>query len=520
MIFIKKSIWQNPSNNSFNTNKGKSKIWGSIMQYGIEIRFSLNLQTNLTRQYRYRGQIELIGTDNHLMQNHKKPNCNNKQNTSKSYYLQRSLYMNNSNENDIKAKIEIAADKLFFDNFKFVRNIIDNNPTIRLTFIAAVTYFTKEFLNHNVKKVSKKTYQEKLKALESVGAFIGLVDLSNIRQSNIKISAKKLGKSARNKLRIAEQFWNYCREKGRCNGENPFTIYFTEVREEKNPRSLQRAALNLNRISTEAEKQLDMLIQQHFLKDAFYLGLSLIKDGGFTAVEACKLKWEDVNFSAGFLVINFYKNENVGATHNYSRVITPFLSDLITKKYNGLLIGFSKNEIDKTYILQKGKECCTAKALTAFARQVLKNCCNVETEILQNNSSHSCGGGVQLLLRTYQYKLNYICGLRDSGEKKYLCGKSLRGSTTDDNYCNYASKESRTHAYKVLKRLAPCTADLKTKIGIKQEQLPDGRIKITISPSDPQHIVQCRFNLLLNAGDVVSATAESGITGEIRKSRD
>ena len=75
-----------------------------------------------------------------------------------------------------------------------------------------------------------------------------------------KLSAKRQGTI----FRLAEQFWEYCRDRGIYSGENPFTTFLAgnPSRKKRNIEAQQKKAQQKDSLSEKEERRLNEMIAQ------------------------------------------------------------------------------------------------------------------------------------------------------------------------------------------------------------------------------------------------------------------
>ena len=121
----------------------------------------------------------------------------------------------------------------------------------------------------------------------------------------------------------------------------------------------------------------------------------------------------------------------------------------------------------------------------------------------------------RLIENTYKYMINYTCGLGDMepGTANYLCGKSLTGNTTDDNYTSFSSPEGLERLYAYMHRL--CVSEPLPQC-IPPQVSEDGSNETdTFFPKMSRDRVTVTATLLLQPGQTLTLESAHGGTGTI-----
>ena len=121
----------------------------------------------------------------------------------------------------------------------------------------------------------------------------------------------------------------------------------------------------------------------------------------------------------------------------------------------------------------------------------------------------------RLIENTYKYMINYTCGLGDMepGTANYLCGKSLTGNTTDDNYTSFSSEEGQERLYAYMHRLCvpePLPQNIPPLVS------EDGYEETNVFyPKTSRDRVTVTATLLLQPGQTLTLESSHGGTGTI-----
>ena len=249
-------------------------------------------------------------------------------------------------------------------------------------------------------------------------------------------------------------------------------------------------------------------------------GLLLIKEAGFSASEACQLRWDDVKFNQmgrpePTVQFEIQKDFSAGATHDYKRPGSPRCARELHRRAE-----FFRRQwetLEGHYVVEElsGRR-VESKALTAFCRDELLHCGMGAAELAQDRSE-PYGIGVRLLLSNYKYRLAYRSGFQeDSGVVNYLMGHSLSGNVTADHYRSMTSPEGQDFLLNVLSRDktfedAPSDG---TKM-ITTEQNGD-MTKITARARDPRRFNHVTLTVRLEPGQTLEVCAPGILQGSVK----
>ncbi|NLB79195.1 MAG: hypothetical protein GX796_10270 [Clostridiaceae bacterium] len=521
------------------SDNGKIRIHGIYYINGILMKFYLNSQTT-GALFLFRGQISIISPANGQILQSKGINRKNKIDDLKkknSKVLERlgqyegfnamsELYVNTSKDDEIKAHIDRSALSLFA-KFEPTIHIVQKEMGVvaKYTATAAATLYLEEFLSKEYGKYSYKTISSKRCSIRRVAAFVSSVSMGSETQALLKAYARKHSRSAIQDLRTAKCFWDFCRKKHVYDVENPLDMYFENTVTYKrtvDPKEAIRKSSELTCLPTEIERNLKQNITSN-ISNGENMGLLLVNECGLPSKIACKHIWKEViyNSAVDYVAITIQKDDTASATHDYTRPLTPFAADVLTKRYRLLQNLYTDEQLREMPIVStknNPEKPLDHKVLTNLCRTAL-----IQAGIDQNNlitvSSKVYGAGIRLLLRNIKYRLEHHCGLStDPAAVRFLLQKTMN-DTTAESYRSFTCPEGQTYLYNALKRDTRFIEkpESATDEEFIKEITPDGKIEYTIMPEAPDKLTSFKAKLLVKPGGRVEITGLQEVTCSTKK---
>ena len=181
--------------------------------------------------------------------------------------------------------------------------------------------------------------------------------------------------------------------------------------------------------------------------------------GGLNTNQIRALTWGDIIFDdcePDKVIVRLRDDERSGSTHKLDRPIFPMGARILRARYQSLLEdGASKSALrgQKVAVRQNGVV-FPASEITRYIVRILKSI-ELSAEYYSRRDPGKILRPNELLGSTYRYMVHYTCGLgaMEPGTANYLCGKSLTGNTTDDNYTSFSSPEGLERLYAYMHRL-------------------------------------------------------------------
>lgn len=310
---------------------------------------------------------------------------------------------------------------------------------------------------------------------------------------------------------LLANFWAYCIEKGICEGSNPVQA---TPKQKQSSQVKQAKALVPTELTLSQQDQLFEYLVKNISGSA--CGVALQIWGGFSCKTACVLRWSDVLFSSSpdLVRVIFYKEDNAGATHDYTRPLFVQAARILATRYEQLKYTYSSEELGKLPVVCQRtnyKKAMTANELTQYSSMILRQI-GVTEDTLAALRMPKISASRQILHNTYVSNLVHRCGLAsDPGTVKFLCGESLTDSVTDDHYTSFTSPSAVERIHTVLRAIAP----------LEELTCPDVSAQadwVEVQVIAPEHTRQRAGvveEIILRPGEEIEIICPHGVSGSI-----
>lgn len=241
--------------------------------------------------------------------------------------------------------------------------------------------------------------------------------------------------------------------------------------------------------------------------------------GGLNTNQIRALTWGDIIFDdcePDKVIVRLRDDERSGSTHKLDLPIFPMGARILRARYQSLLEdGASKSALrgQKVAVRQNGVV-FPASEITRYIVRILKSI-ELSAEYYSRKEPGKILRPNELLGSTYRYMVHYTCGLgaMEPGTANYLCGKSLTGNTTDDNYTSFSSPEGLERLYAYMHRL--CVSEPLPQC-IPPQVSEDGSNETdTFFPKMSRDRVTVTATLLLQPGQTLTLESAHGGIGTI-----
>ena len=241
--------------------------------------------------------------------------------------------------------------------------------------------------------------------------------------------------------------------------------------------------------------------------------------GGLNTNQIRALTWGDIIFDdcePDKVIVRLRDDERSGSTHKLDRPIFPMGARILRARYQSLLEdGASKSALrgQKVAVRQNGVV-FPASEITRYIVRILKSI-ELSAEYYSRRDPGKILRPNELLGSTYRYMVHYTCGLgaMEPGTANYLCGKSLTGNTTDDNYTSFSSPEGLERLYAYMHRL--CVSEPLPQCIPPQVSEDGSKETDTFFPKMSRDRVTVTATLLLQPGQTLTLESAHGGTGTI-----
>ena len=513
---------------------GLLHVEGVCFYKGNKYTYSLNEQQrtgkpNTGKFYILRGRISLHSPSDGKVLQMKGPLRRKKQNrlkadgrepSAETFSVMTNLYVDTTDEDKIKKKVMEKARELAVKN---ATTLGDENGDLyagKMPIARAVQIHADSFLKQRKAKAhtSDETLRRSKRELEKVAGLLDKYTMDAVPKEALSTAYKRLiPKRQRTVFRLAEQFWEYCRDRGIYSGENPFTTFLVgnPSRKKRNIEAQQKKAQQKDSLSEKEERRLNQMIEQADVDDIGATGVLLEKEG-FTGSSVCKLSWDDVRFNqmgreettAQIVII---KEFSAGATHDYTKPVCSFSARELFRRAEELKSRGIDLRGRRILESSSGKR-MTSKELAAYCKEALLRC-GVGPDTLKPDPSSVNGAGSRLLQSHYHYRLKNN-GVKDgSGISEFLLGRSLAGNVTYDHYCSMTSPEAQEHLLNLLDRDKTLEPILPDEAVVSTERSDDGKEVVTVRAKEPWRFTQATVTVHLEPGQSLDITSPGMING-------
>ncbi|MBQ3356165.1 MAG: hypothetical protein IJG45_03530 [Oscillospiraceae bacterium] len=397
--------------------------------------------------------------------------------------------------------------RLYHDNLSTIYNRIFESVTPKtITPLIALMLYFDSFVSKTRSQMKEDAHKRIKKEFELFLHQLPEKSMSSFIKRDFR-SILRLRKMSSTKIKVLFDFWEYCIGEHYCEAmDNPIPLPEKRVESEL---ARMRAASTPRILSTEQIAKL----YQYCLDalDGLACGICLLLNG-YTEKFSRKLKWKDIVFEKGLVLILNYQAERAAATKDYTRPCNLLLGQLLRQRYQRLLQSgkYSEKKLMEMPIVsaKSPKEVMENKAFVEKCTSVLGSC-GVRPEVFLNLQGQHCAAAKLLLRNTYDYLVCSCMGIDDDdGTKSFLLGRMLE-STTDNNYVSYTSPEARERLYAIQNRCLPAYP-------LPQEKtvtdLGNGMVQITLNPRATNETLTVTLKEDFLPDAQISASARHGVS--------
>lgn len=513
---------------------GLLHVEGVCFYKGNKYTYSLNEQKQPEKPstgkfYLLRGRISLRSPSNGKVLQKKGPARRKIQNrlkadgrepSAESFSAKADLYLDTTNEKVIKEKVMEKAKKLAVKNATTLADVNNDLYAGKMPIPRAVQIYADIFLKQRKEKAhtSEETLRRSKRELENLAGLLDKYTMDAVPKEALSAAYKKLSEKRRGTIfRLAEQFWEYCRDRGIYSGENPFTTFLAgnPSHKKRNIEAQQKKAQQKDSLSEKEERRLNQMIAEADVDDLGATGVLLEKEG-FTGSDVCKLSWDDVRFNqmgreettAQIVII---KEFSAGSPHDYTKPVCSFSARELFRRAEELKSRGIDLKGRRILESSSGKR-MTSKELATYCKEALLRC-GVGPDALKPDPSSTNGAGSRLLQSHYHHHLRNN-GIKDgSGISEFLLGHSLAGNVTYGHYCSMTSPEAQEHLLNLLDRNKTLEPVLPDEAVVSTERLEDGKEVMAVRAKEPWRFTQATVTVRLEPGQTLDVTSPGMIHG-------
>lgn len=400
------------------------------------------------------------------------------------------------------------AEKLFLENPGTIIEAIWGNVTSEtITLQIAVEEYGYEFVQR-VFPASNPERQEKLeKQLKNLSEKFEARPMATYPKTRITKIIEGLGEKS---VDILRKFWDYCLERGICDGENPIV-----AKKKKKPTEKQKQ-LRAMRCEEISEDQINALLDD-IEKDPTgpSMGTALMISG-FKPSFLADLCWKDIHVREGnsYVVVTNIHMERAGGTQDFSRPVLPRVADVIKMRLSRL-----KSEYDATTLagmpvvstVNDPTKKMASQAIIQTAVRMLKavSVTNMMFAALRAEDQ-TMAAATKLLSKSYARLLTEKSNIfSDTGTFNFLTDTSLGSDTTSKNYTSFTSKSGEARLHDILMSAAKVKKHRKKRDVAEN----DHKTTVTVYPDFSDEYAVMKGQIVVPPGGVVYITCKHGVEG-------
>ena len=428
------------------------------------------------------------------------------------------LYSNSKDGSDLRRLIGNKACALYNDNLLLLLDASKKYvPLERMSFPLAVRIYADKYAEKE-SPGSQNAQHDRKRRLTKISQIILYEAIGDISLRSVEAACKSIGSNWREYIHEASIFLDKVMLfKHESLETNIFTDYLDRHPQRgpnKKPNHPKDVA-NSDILSVDEERELNRLIMSN-ISDGTFIALSLVKEGGLPAKDACNLTWNDLSFPdefPGFALVKLHLEKFSSATHDYSFLLFPFAFQVLSARKKWLQEkGYSNRQIEQMPVASNPNNEKTALAsdeLVRISRTVLRDC-GVGYATLAALEEYKKAAGITLLHNTYQYRLNDVCLLKyDPAIVKYMRHQSLGNMLQADHYRSFNDFSARYHIATALSRDTRFESSQLNKKPIKKTKI-GGFETIVVSSPTRQDVAAATFRLRLKPGECISISSVHG----------
>lgn len=515
-----KDSWKDPRSRFKKSEKnGRVCYSGCLWFDNVEFAFTLNEQSG----GRYRGRVSAKDPKTGRVLQYEGKEKRERERQGRKLLVVLDVKIADLAEGERQAKEVVLAKvkELYAKNKTRIRKqSLSAEETGNSTLMQGVTRHAESFLK--TRRGNEKTIKTNLRQLEKVAMEFEKIPLKEIEVKNIRILQKKNALTDR-QFGILRAFWDYYSENVMVLPGNPFAQYRAENRVKKTGAQVARARATIRKLFENDEKKINEKLFNQAIQDGRYMALILAKDAGLNNTQMSKLQWKDIIFDNEEENYVRICTEKVIAEQKkvFVRPCFSLCALALRQRYKKLLETETVKKLAKHYVVSEdGKEMPVQK-LNSFIRETLARL-GISNRVLAalHAETPQISAGVQLLLNTYKYKIEEMCGLEeiDPAAIKFLQSLSFGRDTTANHYHDYMSKDGRWKLYVAMRRLDPFLKTNSREPCVKRSK-PDGtngKRTTSVSLESVTRCLQGKIEVELDPGEAIVIEGQYGVKGEAR----
>ena len=434
-------------------------------------------------------------------------------------------------EREVERAVQVLSEQFMK---QFSRALKNGKLLDEMTILEARTAYVEEAAVHFSKKpTAQKAYIKTLKKLNFNGQA-----MSTLSKKMLLVDVQQVATSLTGQRDVLAKLLNFVvfienqqhmKAKAASVVEEALDVVKQRIEEEKAKTEGKRAskkASNSDVLSNKAEGELNRRCID-FITDPRYVALATVKGSGLSPDEVCGLVigqcCRDVNPEKLFLKI---RREFATATQDYTFPIFPFEAWLLNRYFDmlGKEGGPERLEPNKYLFSQDGGN-------TRLDSAEIHKVCRIELQRLRFGVADLLGNvdlqkdkGVQLLKKTYEYRLEKYCGVspkNDEGAWLFLRHLSLGRRVQADHYRGFTGESGRQCLFDYVRQDRRFLPEVRRgKKGSTSYRTIGDRREYTVYPCDSENAQRYLLEFELKAGESVHISAEHGCILQVKSYKE
>lgn len=431
----------------------------------------------------------------------------------------RSVYLKSCDAKTIKAKLDEIIPHLYADfQDEIFRSLRDTNSEVHAR--TAYEMMHRDFFSRR-NAVSEKTLNEHRNTIRKFCDSVDIKPISALTETDIKKAITCMNGKKNEKLRLIEDFFEFCGENNIYSGQNPISKY---LRCENTPNTSSNKGQyphNSTHISDECERKLHHIIEESIAED-LSLAIPLVKGFRISIKHLLSLTWAEIIINDNEILILHYLPKLTGGTHNYTRPPLRETADFLLKKHRLLLEKYSEKRVKNMLVVPVPGTTISKKkaALSKHFRATLLAAGVSQSDIQQaarpEEKKAAGGAAYTLLCKHYDYVLTERCDVvLDSGVGCYLRGIRIH-DTTNDYYRSFSDPTGNRFLQTIMDR-DDCFREVPAQLPEITEQYTNGQQELIfpVGPSETRSGVISKEPIFIPKGTIITIGSPCGVNGNV-----
>ena len=370
-------------------------------------------------------------------------------------------------------------------------------------------------------------HDRELRIKKIASSAVGLRPLGKIKTSELKQLKKDIGKNWRDYFRETADFVDFLYLRKKDNDPaNAFRDYLNAHPERKqmNAKKLQTDAVNSDVLIPAMDRRFFEDVKAN-IGDGGMIGAAIVRSTGFSAKQACDLKWEQVKWmdeERTQALILFSQPDKAGRVQNYSFVLSPLWSSIFRLREQWLTEQGHHPGEDTEYVagaVNDPAKKLQLKELTSICRN-LAHRYGISYATLAGLKELEKGAGIRVFQQTRRHYLEESGMKHDLGLLHFYLHDSLAKNTQANNYRDLSGKLAQHRATVYHRRADRLLMDVfPNEDRIIRTPNADGEV-ITVMAPDSHSKTQGTVTVCLKKGDTIRFSGQNGVRVRVKNVPD